>query len=40
MMLWRILYSPYDMGAYAIMVIGLTFHAIVDFCRRGNGKKP
>lgn len=33
-MLWKILYSPYDVGALIIMIVGLTAHALKDLARR------
>jgi len=32
-MLWKILYSPYDAGAFLIMVIALAAHALADWAR-------
>jgi hypothetical protein len=32
-MLFRILYSPYDAGAFVIMLIGLGWHILADLGR-------
>jgi len=37
MILWKILYSPYDIGAYVIMVVGLALNAIADLRRPRSG---
>lgn len=29
-MLWKILYSPYDAGALAIMIVALALHLVFD----------
>ena len=33
-MIAKILYSPYDIGAYVIMAVGLLAHLIADLARR------
>jgi len=35
--IWKILYSPYDIGALIITVIGLALHALADYLRRRRG---
>jgi hypothetical protein len=37
MILWKILYSPYDAGALLIMIIALGAHALADYSRRRRG---
>lgn len=33
-MLWKILYSPYDVGALIIMIVGLGIHLVLERKRR------
>jgi len=33
-MIWKILYSPYDVGALVIMIVALAIHAAADRARR------
>jgi hypothetical protein len=37
MMLWKILYSPYDAGALVITIIGLGVQVIKDLAQRRRG---
>jgi hypothetical protein len=37
-MLWKILYSPYDAGALVIMVVALGLHALSDWARNRRAR--
>ena len=34
-MIWKILYSPYDLAGLVVMLIGLAIHVVLDYRQKG-----